>query len=35
MGKSVALHIRALSALMSEEEKKILKEEGKKNSLGF
>jgi Ty3 transposon capsid-like protein/Zinc knuckle len=34
-GKSAALHIRALIALMSKEEKKALKEEGKKNGLGF
>jgi Ty3 transposon capsid-like protein len=33
-GKSAASHIRALIALMNEEEKKIL-EEGEKNSLGF
>jgi hypothetical protein len=35
MGKSVALHIRALIASMSEEEKKVLEEEGEKNGLGF
>jgi hypothetical protein len=34
-GKSAALHIRALIALMSEEEKKALGEEGEKNGLGF
>jgi hypothetical protein len=34
-GKSVALHIRALIASMSDEEKKVLEEEGEKNSLGF
>jgi hypothetical protein len=34
-GKSAALHIRALIALMSEEEKKALEEEGEKNGLGF
>jgi hypothetical protein len=34
-GKSVALHIRALIASMSEEEKKALEEEGEKNGLGF
>jgi CHASE3 domain sensor protein len=34
-GKSVASHIRALIASMSEEEKKALEEEGKKNGLGF
>jgi Retrotransposon gag protein len=34
-GKSAALHIRALIASMSEEEKKALEEEGKKNGLGF
>jgi hypothetical protein len=34
-GKSVASHIRALIALMSEEEKKALEEEGEKNGLGF
>jgi hypothetical protein len=34
-GKSTALHIRALIASMSEEEKKALEEEGKKNGLGF
>jgi Retrotransposon gag protein/Zinc knuckle len=33
--KSVALHIRALIASMSEEEKKALEEEGEKHSLGF
>jgi hypothetical protein len=33
-GKSMASHIRALIASMSEEEKKAL-EEGKKNGLGF
>jgi hypothetical protein len=35
MGKSVASHIRALIASMSEEEKKSLEEEGEKNGLGF
>jgi Zinc knuckle len=34
-GKSVASHIRALIASMSEEEKKTLEEEGEKYSLGF
>jgi hypothetical protein len=34
-GKSTALHIRALISLMNEEEKKVLEEEGEKNSLGF
>jgi hypothetical protein len=34
-GKSAALHIRTLIALMSEEEKKVLEEEGKKHGLGF
>jgi Retrotransposon gag protein/Zinc knuckle len=34
-GKSAASHIRALIALMSEEEKKALEEEGKKHGLGF
>jgi Zinc knuckle len=34
-GKSVASHIRALIASMSEEEKKALEEEGEKYSLGF
>jgi Zinc knuckle len=34
-GKSVASHIRTLIALMSEEEKKILEEEGEKHGLGF
>jgi hypothetical protein len=34
-GKSAASHIRALISSMSEEEKKALEEEGKKNSLGF
>jgi hypothetical protein len=34
-GKSAASHIRALIALMSEEEKKALEEEGEKNGLGF
>jgi Retrotransposon gag protein len=34
-GKSAALHIRTLIALMSEEEKKVLEEEGKKFGLGF
>jgi hypothetical protein len=34
-GKYMASHIRALIASMSEEEKKALEEEGKKNSLGF
>jgi hypothetical protein len=31
----MASHIRTLIASMSEEEKKVLKEEGKKHSLGF
>jgi hypothetical protein len=35
MGKSMASHIRTLIASMSEEEKKILEEEGKKHGLGF
>jgi hypothetical protein len=35
MGKSVASHIRALIASMSEEKKKALEEEGKKYGLGF
>jgi hypothetical protein len=35
MGKSAALHIRALIASMSEEEKKASEEEGEKNGLGF
>jgi hypothetical protein len=34
-GKSAASHIRALIASISEEEKKALEEEGKKNGLGF
>jgi Zinc knuckle len=34
-GKSAALHIQALIASMSEEEKKALEEEGEKNRLGF
>jgi Ty3 transposon capsid-like protein len=34
-GKSLASHIRALIASMSEEEKKALEEEGEKNGLGF
>jgi Retrotransposon gag protein/Zinc knuckle len=34
-GKSAALHIRALIASMSEEEKKALEEEGEKFGLGF
>jgi Zinc knuckle len=34
-GKSAATHIRTLIASMSEEEKKALEEEGKKDSLGF
>jgi hypothetical protein len=34
-GKSAASHIRTLIASMSEEEKKVLEEEGKKNGLGF
>jgi hypothetical protein len=34
-GKSAALHIRTLIASMSEEEKKVLEEEGKKHGLGF
>jgi Zinc knuckle len=35
MGKSAASHIRTLIALMSEEEKKVLEEEGEKHGLGF
>jgi hypothetical protein len=35
MGKSMASHIRALIASMSEEEKKAVEEEGEKNRLGF
>jgi hypothetical protein len=35
MGKTAASHIRALIASMNEEGKKILEEEGEKNSLGF
>jgi hypothetical protein len=35
MGKSAASHIRALIALMNDEEKKVLEEEGEKNGLGF
>jgi hypothetical protein len=34
-GKSAALHIRTLIASMSEEEKKVLEEEGEKHGLGF
>jgi hypothetical protein len=34
-GKSTASHIRTLIASISEEEKKILEEEGEKHSLGF
>jgi Zinc knuckle len=34
-GKSAASHIRALIALMNDEEKKVLEEEGEKNGLGF
>jgi Zinc knuckle len=34
-GKSTASHIRTLIASMSEEEKKILEEEGKKHGLDF
>jgi hypothetical protein len=34
-GKSAALHIRTLIALMSDEEKKVLEEEGEKFGLGF
>jgi Retrotransposon gag protein/Zinc knuckle len=34
-GKSVASHIRTLIASMSEEEKKVLEEEGKKFGMGF
>jgi hypothetical protein len=34
-GKSVASHIRTLIASMSEEEKKVLEEEGEKHGLGF
>jgi Zinc knuckle len=34
-GKSMALHIRTLIASMSEEEKKVLEEEGEKHGLGF
>jgi Retrotransposon gag protein/Zinc knuckle len=34
-GKSAASHIRTLIALMSEEEKKVLEEEGEKFGLGF
>jgi hypothetical protein len=34
-GKSAASHIRTLIASMSEEEKKVLEEEGKKHGLGF
>jgi hypothetical protein len=34
-GKSMASHIRTLIASMSEEEKKVLEEEGKKHGLGF
>jgi hypothetical protein len=33
-GKSMASHIRALIASMSDEEKKVLEEEGEKNGLG-
>jgi hypothetical protein len=35
MGKSVASHIWTLIASMSEEEKKVLEEEGEKHGLGF
>jgi hypothetical protein len=35
MGKSTASHIRALIALMSEEKKKALEEEGERHGLGF
>jgi hypothetical protein len=34
-GNSTASHIRTLIASMSEEEKKVLEEEGEKHSLGF
>jgi Zinc knuckle len=34
-GKSTASHIRTLIASMSEEEKKVLEEEGEKFGLGF
>jgi hypothetical protein len=34
-GKTAASHIRALIASMSEEEKKVLEEEGEKHGLGF
>jgi hypothetical protein len=34
-GKSAASHIRTLIASMSEEEKKIFEEKGKKHGLGF
>jgi hypothetical protein len=34
-GKSVASHIRTLIASMSEEEKKVLEEEGEKHGSGF
>jgi Zinc knuckle len=34
-GKSTASHIGTLIALMSEEEKKVLEEEGEKHGLGF
>jgi hypothetical protein len=34
-GKSAASHIQTLIASMSEEEKKVLEEEGEKNGLGF
>jgi Zinc knuckle len=34
-GKSTASHIWTLIASMSEEEKKVLEEEGEKNGLGF
>jgi hypothetical protein len=34
-GKTVASHIRTLIASMSEEEKKVLEEEGEKHGLGF
>jgi Zinc knuckle len=34
-GKSAASHIRTLIASMSEEEKKVLEEEGEKFGLGF
>jgi hypothetical protein len=34
-GKFAASHIRTLVASMSEEEKKVLEEEGEKHGLGF